>query len=75
MMNSIKKLVRASDMFGEPIPSFNLGGDHRVTTIVGGLTSMFILGITFLFSLVQLQHLLQRANPIINIIKRKEALL
>lgn len=54
------------DMFAEPMPSFNLEGKQKVRTYPGGLLSLFIFYLTFMFSVIKLSHLLSRHNPIVN---------
>ena len=50
-------------MFGKPVPSFKLHGKKEITTVTGGLMSLTIIIITFLFSLSTLVKLVQRDNP------------
>ena len=56
-----------------PLPSFYLKGEPAMRTVIGGLLSAFILAITFMFSNLKLQFLLQRQNPQISFIEEKNA--
>ena len=59
-------VVTGFDLFGLPIPSFNLKGKGQVSTFPGGFLSLTIGLVTILFALQKFQHLLQRRNPSIN---------
>ena len=56
-------LLRSLDMFGAPLPAFNIRGEEIVKTLPGGCLSVVMLSITLLFGLLKLQHLLERKNP------------
>ena len=47
---SLGNKLRSIDNFGLPIPSFNLKGETRVTTWVGGLLSAMIKAITLAYA-------------------------
>ena len=55
--------VKNVDMFGAPIPTFNLGGISQVQTSCGALVSMIIMGLVFMFSLMKLEGLLMKKRP------------
>ena len=59
--NQLKKL----DMFAARLPSFNMKGKEAVSTSIGGILSIIIYMMTFVFSLVKIQDLFLRKNPII----------
>ena len=46
--------LRSLDLFGSPIPAFNIKGDETVHTIIGGFLSAFIICLTLSFSLVKI---------------------
>ena len=54
------------DMFGTPLPSFNIQGEDQVRTHCGGCVSLLIMYVTFLFATLKLQHLLSKHNPSVN---------
>ena len=53
MLNFISKL----DIFGKAVPAFNIKGRGKVDTVCGGLASLFIIYITFLYASLKLMHL------------------
>ena len=69
MFNFLTKV----DIFEEPVPTHNLSGKKGVGTIIGGLTSLAMFYIMFLFGLAKLLHLIQRQNPTVNTYTRKDA--
>ena len=54
------------DSFGKEVPSFNLRGQEKVNTIVGGFVSILILIIIFLYANLKLTQLITGANPVIS---------
>ena len=58
--------LRKFDLFGAQLPHFNVQGSEVVKTNVGGLVSLFVSSLTFLFALLKLQHLLDYKNPMIS---------
>ena len=54
MFNFLTKV----DIFEEPVPTHNLNGKKGVGTIIGGLTSLAMFYIMFLFGLAKLLHLI-----------------
>ena len=46
--------LKRSDIFSKTLPSFNLNGQKRVGSIFGGLLTLMIFYITFLFALERL---------------------
>ena len=59
--------VKKLDFFGAPIPSFNLQGQTEVTTSIGVCLSIIISTLTLAFSLIKIQHLATRKNPILTV--------
>ena len=55
------------DMFSEPLPMFNIKGQSDVRTHCGGCLSVAIIITAITFSLVKLDHLLEKHNPSVNI--------
>ena len=51
------------DLFSEPVPTFNIAGKTSVQTRLGIFCSLLIFILTFAFSLLKLQHLIERKNP------------
>ena len=54
------------DSFGKEVPSFNLRGQEKVNTIVGGSVSILVLIIIFLYANLKLTQLITGANPVIS---------
>ena len=61
--DSISKTLQRLDFFGTPTPNFNLNGKSKINTTLGGCLSLVIVYITFLYSLIKFQHLVERHNP------------
>ena len=51
------------DLFGVPLPVFNLRGHDSIKTSTGGIVSMVLMFITFLFASIKMMHLVSRYNP------------
>ena len=62
------------DMFGAPLPAFNLNGKEKVRTYGGGCMSLSIIYVTFLYATLKLQHLLSKHNPSVNTFLVRDAL-
>ena len=61
-----KFLLERIDVFGEAVPGFNLKGNNKVNTITGGIFSIFLYTVMFMYGLVRLQQLRDRHNPLIS---------
>ena len=74
-MSSASALLKKLDLFDNPryLPAFNIKGKSSFQTITGGVMSIVVMLIVFLFSLQKLQHLLMRQNPSINTYMELEA--
>ena len=51
------------DIFGEPLPSFNVKGQSYVHTLVGGIMTILLVGTVLLYATIQLINLMNRRNP------------
>ena len=51
------------DSFGEQLPSFNLKGKDSVNSVLGGIFSLALSLIIFMYGLLKFLHLLDRHNP------------
>ena len=58
-LETLKKV----DMFAAKLPMFNIEGKQAVSTSIGGLLSLIILSVTFMFAIMKIQDLLMRKNP------------
>ena len=63
MKFAMPKFLKSVDMFGAPIPNFNMRGRAEVKTSRGACISIVIFTLTLLFGLLKLQHLFLRKNP------------
>ena len=59
----LPKMLIEADMFPAQIPSFNSKGRDAIKTYFGGLNSLIINYLFFLFALVKFQQLVTRHNP------------
>ena len=57
------KMLQNVDIFGAPLPSFNLQGAYAVKTNAGGCVTLVIMTITLLFGLRKIQEMFMRKNP------------
>ena len=63
MKFAMPKFLKSVDMFGAPIPNFNMRGRAEVKTSCGACFSMVIFTLTLLFGMLKLQHLALHKNP------------
>ena len=59
----VRQVLNRVDIFGKPLPGFNLKGSDVVTTMVGGVSSIFIFAIVLLYGAIKFIHLQSKANP------------
>lgn len=59
----MSRVLERFDIFGEPLPSFNIKGKQQIQTRIGGVCTVLILATTLLFSVVKFIHLWTRNNP------------
>ena len=50
---SVLDILKKFDIFGEPTPSFNLGGRKAIKTSVGAIVSIIIFLTTCIFSVIK----------------------
>ena len=55
------------DSFGSPMPTFNLKGKDKVTTIAGGLLTALILTLTMAYAIQKLFAIYEKSDPTINL--------
>ena len=58
------------DIFGAPVPSFNIKGEGKIGTITGGLCSFLLGVIALLFASLKLQIMLARTDTVTTITER-----
>ena len=61
------------DIFALEWPQFNIAGREKLSTLAGGLGSLFIMLITFLYGSAKLMKMYLRENPTINNYMRHDA--
>ena len=62
-MVSLPNFVKRLDMFGAPVPSFNIEGQRSMKTNCGAIATILMISITIMFTLVKLEHLVLKKNP------------
>ena len=62
----IKNVFKNLDNYGKEVPTFNLGGETRVSTVCGGIISVLVMILTLTYSIVKLTQLINKDNPNIN---------
>ena len=60
---TVASVLKRIDIFGKPLPGFNVKGSDVVNTIVGGFTTIIIAGIVLIYATTKLFHLHSKANP------------
>jgi len=55
--------LKQLDLFEVPLPAFNLRGQESIRTSAGGIVSLVIMLVTFMFASIKMMHLLSRYNP------------
>ena len=56
-------VFRNMDNFGKEVPAFNINGQTKVNTVVGGIISTCILTLVFIYAGIKFDHLVNRENP------------
>ena len=51
------------DMFGKPVPAFNIKGKTSVTSRMGGCASLLIIILSLSMAAVKFSHLIGKHNP------------
>ena len=59
----LPKMLIKSDMFPAPLPHFNIKGKAGIKTYFGGMVSIIINYLFFLFAVVKFQQMMTRHNP------------
>ena len=57
------------DIFGVDYPTFNVKGETQVMTVTGGLLSLVVGIVFFIYATLKLSHLLDKYNPNISEVK------
>ena len=60
------EVFKKIDAFGSPLPSFNIKGKERITTIVGGFCTLMLFLTIFCYGLLKFSNLITKPSPIIN---------
>ena len=60
------KVITGIDSFGRELPAFNLRGEAKVNTLVGGVITIVIFALTLSYAVIKAIHLSSKANPQIN---------
>ena len=50
----ISTVLKGFDSFGKEVPAFNIKGDSRVTTALGGTVTCSILTVSLLYSILKI---------------------
>ena len=61
MPNVLKKI----DIFGQPLPAFNLKGQTEIPTLTGGLCTFIIFCVFIAYGSLKFVHLIEKRNPTI----------
>ena len=58
----LSNLLEKIDLFGRPLPVFNLKGETKVFTVTGGLVSFAITVIVLCYGALKFQHMIMKHN-------------
>ena len=64
-------LLKRIDVFGKPLPTFNMNGDTQVHTMTGGLLTFFITIIILTYGTLKFIHLVDKHNPNVSEVMEK----
>ena len=59
----VRNVLQRLDIFGEPLPSFNVRGHETVNSVFGGICSVIIFTIVLLYGVTKFIDLESRSNP------------
>ena len=59
----VTNVVKSLDSFAEEIPSFNLKGEIKVKTVMGGLFTLATFALILAYGTMKAVHLIERRNP------------
>ena len=62
-MQDFTKVISRMDIFGAPLPTFNLAGKTIVKTATGGIISFIVFVVFFVYGTLKLTHLINKYNP------------
>ena len=63
---TVEEVFKNIDAFGSPLPSFNIKGKERITTIVGGFCTLILVMTILSYGLLKFSYLITKPSPIIN---------
>ena len=63
---NVMNFMSSLDIFGSPIPAFNIKGKDKVQTVVGGLLSAAIITLTLGYAVIGMHGVISRSDPKIN---------
>ena len=58
----LPKLLEKIDIFGRPLPTFNLNSDTEVNTVTGGLVTFAIIIMVLCYGSLKFYHLISKHN-------------
>ena len=59
----VSNVVKGVDAFAGEIPSFNLKGEIKVKTVMGGLFTLATFALILAYGTMKAVHLMERRNP------------
>ena len=70
----LKNVLTNHDMFGRPVPSFNLRGEDEVKTISGGIFTIILTLTILAYGSNKALELYRKNNPVVNVVKMPNAI-
>ena len=63
---TLNKFIQRIDIFGTDLPMFNLKGESKVFTLVGGVFTVIIVCIWLVYATIKFEHMITKHNPLIS---------
>ena len=60
---SVERVFRSMDLFGKDVPAFNINGDPKFKSVLGGGLTFILFCIIFFFSVNTFQQMIDRQYP------------
>ena len=70
----LQNVITNQDMFGRPIPSFNLKGEDEVKTITGGVLTIMLILTILAYGSNKALELFKKNNPVVNVVRKPNAI-
>ena len=66
-------MLKKIDFFAAELPKFNIRGDTKINTNIGGCCSFLIIFVVLMYAAFKFNHLITRHNPQVNSYEVRDA--